>query len=264
MKIVFDERETTLYNNCVSYIATQNPQLKTSLIIEKRVLPIGDVLFYTNDNVLLSIIERKTIPDLFASIKDGRYEEQSYRLSHNGECSLHNVIYIIEGNVSTLRGPAEKKLLYSTITSLNFFKGFSVLRSQSCMDTAELLVHMADKIDRKLQAGVSMPSTINSATTITSTETEQNYCTVVKKVKKDNITPENIGEIILCQIPGISSTTATAIMKKFNSFSHLMDELKTNPSCLDNIVIDSKGKIRKVSKSCTESVRTYLLPRTLE
>jgi len=262
MKIVFDERETTLYNNTLSYIATQNPQLKTSLIIEKRVLPIGDVLLYTNDNVLLSIIERKTIPDLFSSIKDGRYEEQSYRLSHNGECSLHNVIYIIEGNISTLRAPAEKKILYSTITSLNFFKGFSVLRSQSCMDTAELLVHMADKIDRKQQAGVSMLSTINSATTITSTE--KNYCTVVKKVKKDNITPENIGEIILCQIPGISSTTATVIMKKFNSFSHLMDELKTNPNCLDNIVIESKGKIRKVSKSCIESVRAYLLPRTLE
>lgn len=266
MKIVFDERETTLYNNCVSYIATQIPQLRTSLIIEKRVLPIGDVLLYTNDNVLLSIIERKTIPDLFASIKDGRYEEQSYRLSHNGECSLHNVIYVIEGNISTLRGPAEKKLLYSTITSLNYFKGFSVLRSQSCMDTAELLVHMADKIDRKLQAGVAMPNNTNAnnATVITSTETEQNYCTVVKKVKKDNITPENIGEIILCQIPGISSTTATAIMQKFNSFSHLMDELKTNPNCLDNIVIDSKGKIRKVSKSCIQSVRTYLLPRTLE
>jgi len=263
MKVVFDEREIALYNNCVSYIATQNPQLKTSLIIEKRALPIGDVLLYTNDNVLLSIIERKTIPDLFASIKDGRYEEQSYRLSHNGECSLHNVIYIIEGNVSTLRGPAEKKLLYSTITSLNFFKGFSVLRSQSCMDTAELLVHMADKIDRKLQSGIAIP-VINNATHITSTETEQNYCTVVKKVKKDNITPENIGEIILCQIPGISSTTATAIMKKFNSFSHLMDELKINSSCLDNIVIDSKGKIRKVSKSCIESVKTYLLPRTLE
>jgi ERCC4-type nuclease len=132
------------------------------------------------------------------------------------------------------------------------------------MDTAELLVHMADKIDRKIQSGAAMPNTINSAATITTTETEQNYCTVVKKVKKDNITPENIGEIILCQIPGISSTTATVIMKKFNSFSHLMDELKTNPNCLDNIVIESKGKIRKVSKSCIESVRTYLLPRTLE
>jgi ERCC4-type nuclease len=264
MKIVFDERETMLYNNCVSYIATQQPQLKTTLIIEKRVLPIGDVLLYTNENVLLSIIERKTIADLFSSIKDGRYEEQSYRLSHNGECSLHNVIYVIEGNISTLRGPAEKKLLYSTIASLNFFKGFSVLRSPSCMDTAELLVHMADKIDRKIQSGIELPNHANNNSTITSTDTEQNYCTVVKKVKKDNITPENIGEIILCQIPGISSTTAIAIMKKFNSFSHLMDELKTNPNCLENITIDSKGKIRKVSKSCIESVRTYLLPRTLE
>jgi len=259
MKIVFDERETTLYNNCMSYITTQIPQLKASITIEKRVLPIGDVLLYTNENVLLSIIERKTISDLFSSIKDGRYEEQSYRLSHNGECSLHNVIYIIEGNISTLRGPAEKKLLYSTITSLNYFKGFSVFRTQSCMDTAELLVHMSDKIDRKLQSGGVLPNNTISADSIAQVETAQNYCTVVKKVKKDNITPENIGEIILCQIPGISSTTATAIMKKFNSFSHLMDELKTNPTCLDNIVIDSKGKIRRVNKSCIESVRTYLL-----
>jgi ERCC4-type nuclease len=187
MKIVFDERETTLYNNCMSYITTQIPQLKTSITIEKRVLPIGDVLLYTNENVLLSIIERKTISDLFSSIKDGRYEEQSYRLSHNGECSLHNVIYIIEGNITTLRGPAEKKLLYSTITSLNYFKGFSVFRTQSCMDTAELLVHMSDKIDRKLQSGGVLPNNITNADSIAQVETSQNYCTVVKKVKKENV-----------------------------------------------------------------------------
>ena len=64
-----------------------------------------------------------------------------------------------------------------------------------------------------------------------------NYCTVVKKVKKDNVTPDNIGEIILCQIPGISSVTAMAIMKHFNTFPKLIEELQKNSQCIENTTI---------------------------
>lgn len=48
--------------------------------------------------------------------------------------------------------------------------------------------------------------------------TEKDYVGVVKKVKKDNITSDNIGEIMLCQIPGISSVTALAVMENSNLF----------------------------------------------
>ena len=41
----------------------------------------------------------------------------------------------------------------------------------------------------------------------------------IKKVKKENITEDNIGEIMLCQIPGISSVTSLAIMEKFKTIS---------------------------------------------
>ena len=51
------------------------------------------------------------------------------------------------------------------------------------------------------------------------------YCNVVKKVKKDNVTPGNIGEIILCQIPGISSITAIAIMKHFDNFPDFINKI---------------------------------------
>jgi 5'-3' exonuclease len=82
----------------------------------------------------------------------------------------------------------------------------------------------------------------------------------VKKVKKDNITPENIGEIILCQIPGISSVTAIAIMKQFGTFPKLIDELKNNPQCLDGIAGESSnGKLRKINKSSIENIRKFLL-----
>ena len=86
-----------------------------------------------------------------------------------------------------------------------------------------------------------------------------NYCTVVKKVKKENITPENIGEIVLCQIPGISSVTATTIMKKFGTFPNLIKELQKNPLCLDGISCETNGKTRKISKTCIENIQKFLV-----
>ena len=97
----------------------------------------------------------------------------------------------------------------------------------------------------------------NQMTTIE--PTVANYCTVVKKIKKDNVTPENIGEIILCQIPGISAVTAISVMKRFSTFPNLMKELQTNTDCLDNITFDTNGKTRKISKTCVENIKKYLL-----
>ena len=254
MKVIIDERETNLYAKCL--------ELNTfaTLQIVKQVLPIGDILFKTDDDLkTLCIIERKSLADLLASIKDGRYEEQSYRLSNNGECSLHNVIYIIEGIMSTLRTPMEKRLVFSSIASLNYFKGFSVLRSSSVSETAELLLFTADKIARGTADGQQSAEGL-----VSSTNGEQNYCTVVKKVKKENVTPENIAEIILCQIPGISSSNAIAIMKRFSSISDLIDKIRTDPNCLDDIRIESNGKSRKIGKNCVDGIRNYLLPAALE
>jgi hypothetical protein len=78
-------------------------------------------------------------------------------------------------------------------------------------------------------------------------------------VKKDNITPDNIGEIILCQIPGISSVTAIAIMKQFSNFPTFIEELNKNPGCLDGIVLESNGKMRKISKAVCDNIRRFLL-----
>jgi ERCC4-type nuclease len=91
-------------------------------------------------------------------------------------------------------------------------------------------------------------------------ENKQKYCNVVKKVKKENVTPANIGEIMLCQVPGISSVTAIAIMKQFTSFFHLLESCKNNPNCLENLQYENNGKIRKISKSSISSIFKYFLP----
>ena len=90
-------------------------------------------------------------------------------------------------------------------------------------------------------------------------EPPENYCNVVKKVKKENVTPDNIGEIMLCQVPGISSVTAIAIMKQFPSFFHLLESCKNDPKCLENLKYTSNGKIRKISKTSIASIFKYFI-----
>lgn len=274
MKIIIDEREQSLYEKCILMV----PQYK-NVVLSKEVLPLGDILFKTNENIDILMIERKSFSDLLSSIKDGRYEEQSYRLLNSSGLPPHSIFYLLEGMFSQLYNLNDKKIILSAMTSLQYFKGFSMIRTSSVNETAEFILLMADKIDRELQKG-KQPYFVSDAyrqtknidnienlenaidlsnNTINTTITSSQYCSVVKKVKKDNITPENIGEIILCQIPGISSTTAMAIMKNFNGFPQFIDELKKNPQCIENLTLESNGKMRKISKSCLDNIRRFLL-----
>jgi hypothetical protein len=82
---------------------------------------------------------------------------------------------------------------------------------------------------------------------------------VVKKAKKDNLTPTNIGSIFLSQIPLISSITAQAIMKEYNnSLIDLIKNLETNPKCLEGIYTEKNGKKRKLGANVIKNIRLYL------
>jgi ERCC4-type nuclease len=266
MKLIIDERESLLFDKCQSTDKIQ---------VSKQVLPLGDMIIRSNENQDILIIERKSLSDLLASIKDGRYEEQSYRLRHSSGIPMHNIIYVIEGVFAQLRNPGDKRTIFSAMTSLNVFKGFSVIRTSCLQETAEWLMALADKVERDISGKklgphykitTSVSGVINDESDDKNQEVEpvieiqpSNYCSVVKKVKKDNVTMENMGEIILCQIPGVSSVSAVAIMKHFRSISHLIDSLKTDPNCLEAITCDNSGKARKVSKTMVKNIRDYLL-----
>lgn len=280
MRIILDEREHALYDKIDSIIHFEGNS--TTIQLSRKVLPLGDILIQTDEEKDVALIERKTLGDLLSSIKDGRYEEQSYRLIHSSGFPPHNIIYVIEGMYSQLRTLLEKKTVYSAITSLNYFKGFSVFRTCSLHETAETIVWMAEKIERNFQKGV-LPSYLTQRphTSISITQepstiadggepesentqiTSSNYCSVVKKVKKENVTPENIGEIVLCQIPGVSSVTAMAVMREYKTFSNLIDQVRQHPQTLENIVCESKGKSRKISKSCVQNIIAYLGTQTI-
>ena len=277
MIIKVDTREAALLqqiNNQVAMI----PVFK-SIKIQSETLPIGDIIINddTEDKI---IIERKSVNDLLSSIKDGRYEEQSYRLNgmnhHN-----HNIVYLIEGDVNKVNrfkpdNQVEKLTLYSAMFSLNYYKGFSVFRSFSLDETANIICNMAYKMGKDLskkpyfqnKSQVIENESGDTAVVTTSDDSEEvpvtdkDYVGVVKKVKKDNITPDNIGEIMLCQIPGISSVTALAIMEKYKTIPNLIKELElNNDSMKDLSYTNAKGQVRKINKTCIANIVKFLLKK---
>jgi len=259
MQLLLDERETNLFEKLQS-MAQDITKPSPTISLKKQVLPLGDAILLDKVGRELAIIERKSLADLLASIKDGRYMEQSYRLLEASGHLPHFIIYVIEGMMSQVRTPQEKKMIYSAMTTLHLFKGCSVIRTCSIQETAEWLLGMADKVGRDMEKGkvlwkASDPNSLTGPTTLSNSS----YCSVVKKVKKDNIVPSNIGEIMLCQIPGVSTVSALAILQKFGSMGRLIDELRSLPTCLDDITCTTNGKTRKLSKTIIQNVRTFLL-----
>lgn len=274
MIIKIDTREVNLLQQINKHII--NVPIFKSLLVKSETLPIGDIII-SDDNEDKLIIERKSLPDLLSSIKDGRYEEQSYRLNglnhHN-----HNIVYLVEGD--TTRGnrfksddTLEKLTLYSAMFSLNYYKGFSVFRSFSLEETATIICNMAYKLEKGITSGKKsfyqnhtsivepqMEGGNNNSETLEQSEKE--YVNVIKKVKKENITPDNIGEIMLCQIPGISSVTALAIMEKYKSLPNLIKEIENNNDCLKDITsTNAKGQIRKINKTSIANIVKFLLKK---
>ena len=220
-------------------------------------LPLGDVILSLNQSDKL-IIERKTINDLASSIKDGRYAEQSFRL--NGlDHPNHNIIYLVEGDLSkwnTYKGTKmDKSTIYSALISINYYKGFSVHRSVSSAESATIICSMANKL-RKDNAKVPYYCGGSQPIKGEDEKTEDNYVSVVKRVKKENITEDNIGELMLCQIPGVSDVTALAIMSKYKTIPELISNLKENKQCLEDI--RSTATNRRLNKSCIENIIKFL------
>ncbi len=291
MLIKIDSRERELINLCKYYLEI-SPLYKNIQIVTEN-LPIGDIIICDDKQEERIVIERKSIRDLSASIKDGRYEEQSYRL--NGlHHENHNIIYLIEGDLNaknSFKDRIDKITIYSAMFSLNHYKGFSVLRTFTQDETSLVICNMAYKMHKcdlenkkayyqssnlfknknedteentivsNLEKSESSLSLMEESSEATTTVADKEYCSVIKKVKKENITPDNIGEIMLCQVPGISSTTAIAILKEFKTLPKLLEKIKEDGGeCLNSIsYTNTKNQTRKINKTVVQNIKKFLL-----
>ena len=320
IKVDFREKELI----ALLQLKMMNDDVNSNSNIKLKVdnLKIGDTVFVeidVNENEIgeeLVVFERKSLNDLASSIKDGRYAEQSFRLDGYQAVPNHNIVYLIEGDLSKYRENKytriNKKTLLSSMFSILYYKGFSVVRTMNVLETCDLVSSWADKLEREMatsvkKSSVKMPYYVSAhappqlvSATADSTISRENmqqfnielndndggevrmgqpqpqsqqsvgqpqplqsydYCSVlkVKKEKNANVTPENIGVIMLSTIPGISSKTAIVIMNEFKTIGQLIKSFELNPHCLNHVCIETNGKPRKIASTCIENVRKYLL-----
>ena len=168
------------------------------------------------------VFERKTIADLAASIKDGRYREQKQRLK--SAYPFHRITYLIEGslrdvmNKPTTCGMPSKSLVSALIAS-RYREGFQVIHTANLTETVWYLLQIRDRMGEK--------TTHSTATTTAETVAADYAGTLRVKTKKiDNLTPELVYTMQLSQLPGISMKIAGDIAGVYPSFSVLLKAIQ--------------------------------------
>ena len=151
------DSSTSIINSITLYLDNREHQLinlfnnvnKTNIIQSNLItknLDIGDIIieYHPSDNQINQtsknrlILERKTIPDLISSIKDGRYHEQKIRLL---SCQSSDTIigYIIEGDINQTIQHNNTDLTKSQIYGMFISNIFRDKRSEE--HTSELQSH---------------------------------------------------------------------------------------------------------------------------
>jgi len=222
--LFIDYRERALWEECQKIL----PEY-TNVTIESSNLKLGDMMSGQ------SIMERKTWADLEASMKDMRYTEQSFRLQEAIKEGFR-IYYWIEGDLDKYHGSIPQSNLRKALFGL-MEKGFFVLQTKDCKDTARYLMEFMEK----------KPSEVLNY---------EESC--IKKQKQKNITRDNISLFMLSQIPSISMKTAQILMEKYGHLSVMMEKLRENPNEFQEFTYDKDGKPKKLNKNVIQNLRDYL------
>lgn len=224
MRVCIDCREAKLITH----------MQQCSYVFETAQLCVGDIHIYKNDDIVI-IIERKTYPDLYSSIIDGRYAEQKARLSSyiNPSDITPMLFYLLEGPLNY-----NTKICKSAEASM-LLGNFKIIKSDNIEDTANYIMLLANKFVEK-----------------TTKSHGDDYVSLIKSCKKDNMTPDICYIMQLACIPGISVEIAKTIKCNWGTMQELCYELETHK--IANIALIKCGKTRKLGKVLAERIIEYL------
>ena len=216
-------------------------------------LTLGDIVIKYQNNIIL-VIERKSVEDLAASIRDGRHKEQKYRLM-NSELELKNILFLVEGELKDMKyGKVDKKTLQGSIINTMFRDGINIYRTQNIDETIYFIERIVDKIIKDKKCISNLVQEIK--------EPKLDYLDTKVLSKKNCMTPEVYNQLILLQIPGVSKIFVKSILEKYTSIKKIIqeyDNLETEKE-KENLLTDLelKGKKRKVGKIVSKRIYEFL------
>lgn len=214
----------------------------------------GDFIIEVND-VPFVVVERKTLSDLVASIKDGRYRVQKDKLCSNytKDC----LIYLIEGSLDwssdrpKMIDGMEKSSLISSILNTQFRDDLRVIHTNNIQDTHDWIVALVTRLHKD-------PSKYLKTTSNTV------VCNKEDMITKNRINnKEDLFYYQLTQVPGISGKTAQAFVDNFHNMKQFYEDItplddEEKLKLLKNIMIEDKQKKRRISSKVAENIVKYM------
>lgn len=175
LRIVVDEREQKS--------GIPNLLKSIGMNVEMKTLPIGDYIVAHE-----TIVERKSIRDLMASVFDGRLYDQCSRLKEHFE----HPIVLMEGNVDEIEEIAENPLIfYGALSRVVLDFKIPVIPTPSANHTAKLLVSMCSRTDSPKGP-------------------------YLKKIKKSSdLEQQQLS--VLCSLPGVGEKFAVRMLERFGT-----------------------------------------------
>ena len=175
LRIIIDERERK----------SGIPKLLKSIgvNVEIKTLPIGDYIVSHE-----TVVERKSINDLIASIFDGRLFDQCNRLKEHFQFP----IILLEGDVDEIESITENPLVfYGALSTIAIDYKIPIIPTPNASHTARLLVSLSSR-----KESIKGP--------------------LVKKIKKSNdVQKQQLS--VLCSLPGVGEKIAIRMLEKFES-----------------------------------------------
>ncbi|KAI9261458.1 hypothetical protein BDA99DRAFT_511408 [Phascolomyces articulosus] len=149
--LILDTREIKLKTNRDYFLEQLTAK---GVRVVKRALELGDMIWVAQkkgsksqrDELFLDyIVERKRMDDLAASIKDGRFDEQKYRLRNAG---AQKVFYIIEEYNKEEAMNFGVQAIQTAMSSTQTVDGFFLKRTPTISDTIDYLVTLTKLIEQ--------------------------------------------------------------------------------------------------------------------
>ena len=134
--LIIDDRERNVVRHERAFATTQH--------VIKRLI-IGDYAIVSNADTILATIERKSLSDYGASLKDGRHDNKE-KLIELRETTGCRIIYIIEGpefpSTSSVFGGIPYGVIEGSMFRLMMRDNIMIMRTQDTLGTAEALARL--------------------------------------------------------------------------------------------------------------------------
>lgn len=247
--IYIDQRERKNFNYFET-IFNQPPifDKRDNVTYEIKTLTVGDFLIthkFNDNEKILAVIERKTLKDYAATMKDDKRYQNKNKLIKLREETNCKVFYLVEGHLNpkynTQYCGIEYSKILANIHTMEIVEDFHIVRQSNGENTAKWLKFIAEYYS----GYVEKPEYLGNL--------EKEAISVIDQLKKCKLTPEQKDNecVVFCwkKIKNIGSKIAIYLSKSFT-----LKELITN-QITEEMVLEAKEKLNfRISKNAINNI----------